>query len=164
MICAVSFYKTDAQEIKWLSFEEAISLNKENPKKILIDIYTDWCGFCKKMDRNTYTNKVIISQINANYYPVKLNAEQRETIVYKDTEFKFIPQGKKGYHQLAAAILQGKMSYPSTVILDKDEQPIQKIPGYLEPNFLEPILAYFSHDNFTELDWKDFQKDFVSKL
>ena len=45
----------DVQEskIKWISIEEAEKLNKENPKKIMIDVYTDWCGWCKKMDKDT---------------------------------------------------------------------------------------------------------------
>ena len=67
-ILLVSLNSTgQAQEINWISFEEAIAKNKSAPKNILIDVYTDWCGYCKKMDRETYENEVIISIINENF-------------------------------------------------------------------------------------------------
>ena len=59
--------KAQDSEINWLSFEEAIEKNKENPKPILVDLYTDWCGWCKKMDKTTYKNEVIVKFINDNY-------------------------------------------------------------------------------------------------
>lgn len=163
IVFAFSF-QSIAQEIKWLSFEEAISKNKENPKQILIDVYTDWCGYCKKMDRDTYENLEIISLINQNYYPVKLDAEQKETITYNGKEFKYVAQGRKGYHEFAAALLQGNMSYPNTVFLDKNEQLIEKIPGYLTPQIIEPILVYLGEEKYLEEPWDEFQKNFISNL
>ncbi|MEI6866533.1 DUF255 domain-containing protein [Flavicella sp.] len=162
-LCA-SLFQLTAQEINWISFEKAIELNKEQQKNILIDVYTDWCGYCKKMDRDTYKNTVIAELINENFYAVKLNAEQKESILYKDRQYKFISQGRKGYHEFAANLLQGEMSYPSTVFMNKDEQLIQKLPGYLDAKSIEPILLYLGKDKYIEQTWDEFQKEFTSQL
>lgn len=154
----------NAQHINWLTFEEAIEKNKEAPKNILIDVYTNWCGFCKKMDRETYENKEIAKLINKNFYAVKLNAEQREAITYKDKTFTFVENGRRGYHQFAAGLLQGKMSYPSTVFLDKNEAIIDKIPGYLTPDVMEKILVYVGNNMYKDTSFEKFQETFVSKL
>ena len=163
-IVLVSFTKIDAQNIEWLSFEEAISMNKENPKHILIDVYTDWCGYCKKMDRDTYENQVIISIINQHFYPVKLDAEQKEAIIYKGKEYNFIAQGRNGYNEFAANILKGEMSYPSTVFMNSNEQLIDKIPGYLKPEIMEPILVFLSEEIYLEQTWEEFYTTFISRL
>ena len=103
-------------EINWMSWEQAIEMNKKAPKKIFIDMYTDWCGWCKKMDKSTFIEENVVKVMNDNFYAVKFDAEQKEEIVYKGQAFKYVPSGRKGYHELAAAFLNGKLSYPSFVL------------------------------------------------
>ena len=76
--------------IKWISFEEAVMLSEKTPKKLFIDVYTSWCGWCKKMDATTFKEKEVVSFINENFYPVKLNAETRDTIRFREKEFKYV--------------------------------------------------------------------------
>ncbi|MBP9152977.1 MAG: DUF255 domain-containing protein, partial [Flavobacteriales bacterium] len=76
--CAQS--SKNQEEIKWVSLEEADALRRTEPRKILIDVYTDWCGWCKKMDASTFKDPKVVAYINANYYAVKLDAEQKEPI------------------------------------------------------------------------------------
>ncbi|OAD45316.1 thioredoxin family protein [Polaribacter atrinae] len=167
LLIAVSLFyiNTNGQEnIKWLGFEEAIELNKANPKPILVDIYTDWCGYCKKMDLNTYSNKTIGDYINKNFYAVKLDGEGKEDIIFNDHTFKFQKEGRRGYHQLAASLMDGKLSYPTTLFLSEDVQLLDKIPGYLDKEIMEKILVYFSDELYKTKKWEDFDNDFKSNL
>lgn len=156
---------TNAQEkVNWLSFEKAIEINKTNPKPLLIAIYTDWCGWCKKMNTETYTNPIIAKYINDNYHAIKLNGEGKEPITYKDYTFKFSQQGNTKYHELSAALQNGKLSYPTTIILNKEEQLLDRIPGYLTPRKMEMVLAFFIKKDRKEKSWGDFVKNFKSTI
>ena len=123
LFCVLLGLSSAAQKdsIEWLSFEEAVKRNEKEPKKFIVDVYTDWCGWCKKMDANTFTNPVIIKYINENYWAVKLNAERKDTVVLGQQTFinENLTQ-RRGPHQLAVALLNGKMTYPSIVYLDEN--------------------------------------------
>jgi thioredoxin-related protein len=107
------------QKIKWYSFEEAVALNKENPKKLFIDLYTDWCGWCKRMDQTTFKNAEIVKFMNDNYYPVKFNAETTDTLTFKGQVYTNpFPMKKRSTHKLAVAMLGQRISYPSYAFLD----------------------------------------------
>jgi len=167
LLISIIFYSlsTNAQEnVKWLGFEEAIKLNKENPKPILVDVYTDWCGYCKKMDMNTYANKTIADYINKYFYAVKLDGEGKKDIIFNEHTFKFQKEGRRGYHQLSATLMNGKLSYPTTIFLSKKEEVIDRIPGYLDKNVMEKILVYFSEERYKTQKWNEFEKDFKSNL
>jgi thioredoxin-related protein len=147
-------------KVKWLTFEEAAALAEKNPKKIFIDVYTDWCGWCKVMDKNTFANEKIANYLNENFYPVKLDAEQKEDIVFRGHTFKFVPSGNRGYHQLAAALLNNRMSYPSIVFLDEQFNMIQPIPGYQPPQEFEKLMTFIGDNHFKSTKWEEYKKNF----
>ncbi|MGB1042534.1 MAG: thioredoxin family protein [Tenacibaculum sp.] len=164
-VLAIVSVGVKAQEkVNWLTFEEALEKSKENKKPILVDLYTDWCGWCKKMDKTTYKNEVIVKYINDNYYAVKMDGEGKDDISYQGKTFKFVQQGRSKYHQLAAAIMKGKMSYPSTAFFDENQKLIQTVPGYLDKGRFEKILAFFTKENYKKTSWKDFEKNFKSSI
>jgi thioredoxin-related protein len=141
--------------IQWMSFEEAVSLSEKNPKKLFIDVYTDWCGWCKKMDKSTFADSSISAYINQNYYPVKLNAETKDTIRFREQVFYFEAQYKS--NTLAVSLLSGKMGYPSYVILDeKFALATQPLQGYMTVEQLLPTLRYYGDNIYKEKTWEEF--------
>jgi thioredoxin-related protein len=124
-IAFLASFSVKAQEqIQWMKFEEAIAANASNPKMLIIDVYTDWCGWCKKMDKETFTDPKVISHINANFYAVKLNAE--------NTQRSFEFMGKTYTEAQMAAAMQVR-SYPNFVVIEPKLQNIAQLPGYRQP-------------------------------
>ncbi|MFO7825370.1 MAG: thioredoxin fold domain-containing protein [Cyclobacterium sp.] len=132
--------KAQEEAITWYSFEEVIDKVEEQPKMILVDVYTDWCGWCKKMDKETFTDKEVISYVNQNFYAVKLNAE--------DGKRKFDFRGKE-YSEEEMARAMRVRSYPNFVIMDAAMENITQLPGYREATpFVEALVALL--ENFKQ--------------
>lgn len=129
-----------SEEINWLSIEEALVLQQQQPKKMFIDLYTDWCGWCKVMDQKTFTDKEVIEYIQNNFYAVKFDAEQREDVIIGDRTFKYVAAGRRGIHELAYALLDGRPSYPAFVTLNEEMKKMGVINGFLEPTVFLPRL------------------------
>ena len=149
----------EAGPIQWMTWDEAVEDNKKSPKKILVDVYTDWCGYCKKMDKGTFTDVELAAYINENFYAVKLDAEQKEDIIWNDVTFKFIPQGRKGAHELAISLLNGKMGYPLFVYLDETFSRIMISPGYKTAPMMQNELVYAVEEYYKSKTWADYKAE-----
>lgn len=162
----VKLFSQEVEErINWYSFDEAVKLQEKNPKKIFMDIYTVWCGYCKEMDKDVFSNAIIAKYLNENFYPVKFNAEQKEDIVFKgNTYVNPNPDRPKSAHELAQAILQGNMVYPSFAFLNEEGLLITVVNGYFPAPLFEPILHYFGGDAFLSVDWESFSESFQSNI
>lgn len=149
--------------VKWYTIQEAEALVKTNPRPIFVDAYTDWCGWCKKMDQDTFTNNVIADILNNKFYAVKFNAETSDTITFQG--MKFVNDGKAGKaHQLAVAMLQGELSYPTVVFLNENAQLVSPVPGYREPKEMEVIMNFFGNKAYLTQKFEDYQKTFQGKV
>jgi len=156
-----------AQKINWMTMDEAIAAQEKTPKKIIMDAYTTWCGPCKLLDKNTFSDKNVIQFINKNYYPVKFNAEGPDEITYQDftyTNPNYQPErkGRNATHFFADALkLRG---YPSIVFFEEDGTLIQSVPGYKTPQQLEIYLKMIANNDYKTLTtgtaWKDYQEKF----
>ena len=153
---------TQEGPVKWMTFEEAVEKSKTEKRKVFIDVYTDWCGWCKVMDKNTFSEPHVAKILNEQFYPVKFNAEQKEDVVFNGTTFKFVPSGSKGYHQLAAALLNNQLSYPTVVFLDEDFRLIQPLAGYQKAPEIHKIIQYIGGDYYKTTKWDEWQNLYKS--
>lgn len=144
------------KEINWISLDVLQQKMKQVPRKVYVDVYTDWCGWCKVMDKKTFTDPNVIAYINKYFYAVKFNAEQTDSVHFMGSHY-----GMEGRtNQFAIQLLRGQMSYPTTVILEEGFQNPQVIPGYLEVKAIEPILKYIGGNFHKTTPWEEFAKSY----
>jgi thioredoxin-related protein len=170
IICTLALNRGFSQQtiatdkIQWISFKEALEKNKKEPKKIIMDINTEWCGWCKYMDRTTFTDPNIIAYINTNYYAVKFDAESFDTIEYKGKKYgpsqPYSGSGRKPSHNLAISLLQGQLSYPNIMYFDDSSNVITAIPGYKSAKDLQAFLLYFAENIYKYANIQPFLNDF----
>ena len=121
-----------SQQINWLSLEEATEVSKANPSKpILVNLYTSWCGFCKKLDKETFTNSTVTEYINQNYIPVKFNAEDKNMVNFLGINYMFVNAVRVNF--LAYVLTHGRLSYPATVVLNNKGDTQKIVLGYRSP-------------------------------
>jgi len=145
-----------AEDIRWYTWDEAQELSKTAPKKVFIDLYTDWCGWCKKMDKSTFKDPAVVKYLNDNFYPVKFNAERRDAIVFNDRTFEFMQSGRRGVHQLAYALLDGRLGYPAFVTLDETFARIMISPGYKKAPDLLTELAFAKEEGYKNMTFDEY--------
>lgn len=156
--------ENEANGIKWMTWKQMQEAQKTEPRKVFIDVYTDWCGWCKRMDQTTFTHPEIVNYVNSNFYAIKFDAEARENINFKGKEYKYVPQGNRGYNELAAEILNGRMGYPSSVYLDEDMARLFVYPGYVDPSMFEKLLNYVGGNSYKNMKFEEFEARFKGKI
>lgn len=156
------FGQESASAIKWMTFEEAVERSKTEKRKIFVDVYTDWCGWCKVMDKKTFSEPAVAKVLNEKYYPVKFNAEQREDVVYNGATFKFIEHGGRGTHQLAAALLNNQLSYPSVVFLNEDFAIVHILKGFRQAPEFHKIAEFIGGDHYKTTKMEAWEAQYQS--
>ncbi len=151
--------------VNWITFDEAYKQCKKNPRPIMVDIYTKWCGPCKMMREQTFNDPQIAKYINDNFYAVKFDAESKDSV--KFDKYVFVstdPANPKAPHQFAASILDNQMAYPSIVFLSNQIQRLDIIKGFMPPKNFEPVLTYYGSGDYQKTKWEEYQKNFVSAI
>lgn len=153
-----------SQEINWMSFEEALAAQKKDPKKIMMDVYTNWCGPCKMLDKNTFHNKDVVNYVNQHFYAVKFNAEGNDTVAfngktYANPGFKEeLKNRRNSVHELTRAL--GVRAYPTIVYFDEEGKTIQPIKGYMKPQQIELYLKLFQSDDYKSITTQEEFNDY----
>jgi thioredoxin-related protein len=147
--------------VNWLTLAEAQEKNKQQPKPFLVDIYTDWCGWCKHMMKTTYSNPNLASYINANFYAVKFNAETKDTIEYNGKKYYPTSAQPKTPHELAIKFLGQSLSYPSTIFVTNNYEYTMLSQGYLDEKKIEPLLVYVLENVYRRCGYEDFADRFT---
>lgn len=158
----ILFASAIAQEkVKWYSIEEAVQLASEHPRVLVIDVYTDWCGWCKRMDRETFSDPVVAEMLNTHFYPVKLDAEGKEDVVIGDRTFKFVDNGSRGYHEIAAIVAKGRLSYPTISYVDGQGRVLEASPGYKTAEQFKVHLAYYKEEAYKTSSFQEFAETYT---
>ncbi|HMG14345.1 MAG TPA: DUF255 domain-containing protein [Saprospiraceae bacterium] len=146
------------KKVKWYTWEEAVKLQMENPKIIMVDLFTDWCGWCKRMDATTFENDTVAQYLNKYYYPVKFNAEQKEDINYGGKILKSRADlGRNPVHELAYAMVDGKLGYPCFIYFDGQMNRIMISPGYKEAKAVLLELKYNADGSYKTRNWDEYK-------
>ena len=165
--CSVSVFGQE-HKINWMTVEEALAAQEAEPRKMLFDMYTTWCGPCKMLDKYTFQNEDVANYINQYFYAVKFNAEGDEKVKFKDKVFtnpNYDPSRKRGrnsQHELASYL--GVQAYPTVVFLDENANLLTPVRGFHKPRQLEIFLKIFASNDYKKVtskeQWLDYQKNF----
>lgn len=151
----------NAQSINWMNFSQLAEAQKKEPRKVLIDIYTDWCGWCKKYDREVFTDQKLIEYLNKTYYCVKFNAEKDEVISFRDQNYGLeLINGKKKVNALAYKLMNNRTAYPTIALLHENMELWASQPGFMELKEFETYMHYFGDNGYKSSPWQEFKSKF----
>lgn len=154
-----------AGKINWISWDEVEAKMEKEPRKVMVDVYTDWCGPCKMMNNTTFSDPEIIKYINENYYAIKFNAEGPEEVTFRGTTYKnptydAAKSGRNGTHDLTRAIapLNGRIAYPTIVYMNEDFGILAPVQGFHQPDQIMPILSFFAENAYKDKTFEEYTK------
>ena len=161
IMCSSAITRTSVKEkIQWLTIAEVNDKMKNEPRPVLIDLYTNWCYWCKVMDKKTYNNNKVIAYINENFYAIKLNAESREPIEWGNK--KYIYNARNKVNDFALYLTNGQLGFPTTVIFPQIEKEPAAVPGFMAPKEMEGILKYFGEGSYKTQNYQEFSGTFTT--
>ncbi len=160
----ITAQKTDGS-VNWLNVRDLERAQQSDKRKVMVDLYTDWCGWCKRMDKATFQHAKIASLLNEKFHAVKFDAEDSDKINFKGEDHLFVKSGRKGFNQLAHKFANGRLSYPTIAFLDEDLNRINSFPGYKAPGQFDALLNYIADDQYKSgTSLAEFQRSFKSEI
>ena len=158
-VVVVSFMPVN-EKVHWLTAAELQAAYAKEPRPILVDVYTGWCGWCKVMDKETYSNEKVAAYINTHYYALKLDAERKDSIEWNDKKYGYSKLNK--VNELAVFFLGGQMSFPTTVFLTAANAQPAPLAGYIKTKEIEAPLKFFGEGAYKTQTFPQFNKAFTA--
>ena len=136
--------------VKPLSFPQLADSMKKRPKPILLNLFTDWCLYCKLQDKQIEKSDSLKKILQQHFYYVQMDAEARETITFNGSEYNGRANGLSATaHELAATLGKenGQLSYPVIIVLDKNYKIIFRSQGFIDSRKLSNVLLAIAELN-----------------
>lgn len=154
------------QTINWTTWDKVEAMMEKEPRKVLVDVYTQWCGPCKMMNKTTFSDPTVVEYINKNYYAIKFDAEGPSEVTFKGTTYKnegHDPNktGRNSTHDLTKAIapVNGRIAYPTIVYMDENFAILSPVQGFQKPPQIMQILNFFGEDIYKSQTWQEYQQN-----
>jgi thioredoxin-related protein len=144
--------------VKWIGLDEAVTNLQKEKRPLLIDLYTDWCGWCKVMDKKTYSDKRVADYVENKFYAVKINAETHDKITWNNKTYSFSSNYRS--NEFAVYLTNGGLEFPTTIFIPADGGAPQAIPGYMTPKDFELLVKYFGDGGYGKIPFEEYQKNF----
>lgn len=142
--------------VHWLTWEQYDSAMQLEPRMAFIDVYTDWCAWCKKMDENLFIDPVSATYINNHFYPIKFDAETKNDVAVNGIVYKSEILGNRSYNAWAKELLNADLQFPALVFLDQNFENISLIQTYQTPSSIKSTLIYIGEEYYKSISWDDF--------
>ncbi len=163
------FGQIKQNSINWISWDDAESLMAKEPRKVLVDVYTQWCGPCKMMNKTTFHDEKVVNYINENFYAIKFDAEGADAVTFRGTTYANEAHdpsrsGRNATHDLTKAIapVKGRIAYPTIVYMDENFGILAPVQGMQQPAQIMPILTYFGENVYKDQTWEEYTKQGVA--
>ncbi len=152
-------WSQEKSTIQWKSMQEALDINKKHKKIMFVDVYTDWCGWCKRMDQSTFQDEQVVEILNTHFIPVKFNAEGSEIIKHGGNTYTNPNPGRsRSTNSFTFVLLGQKVGYPSFAFLDESNNVIGILPGFQQPAQLISVLTYFYTNGYKNQTFDEWLK------
>jgi thioredoxin-related protein len=153
--------------VTWMTVEQAVAAQKTTPKPIMIDVYTQWCGPCKKLAAETFGDKKVQEYLNSHFYCIRFDGECNEVVNFQGKTFSnpnYVPNqpGRNSVHEFTQFL--GVNAYPTLFFMDDAGTPLGPLPGFRGPKEIELFLKYFGEGTYrtvkTQEEFSEYEKNF----